>query len=42
MQEGISCTDNQILEKGLSIVRVTYDFEYTLIQWEDKDTADKT
>ena len=41
MQEGIPYTNNQILEKGLLIVRVIRGFEYVLIQWEDKDTADK-
>jgi len=29
-QAGIPYTDNHILEKGLSLVRVTHDFEYAL------------
>ena len=35
-------SDKQLLEKGLSIIRNTRDFEYALIQWEKKDEADKT
>ena len=40
-QAGIPYTDRQILEKGLSIIRSTRDFEYALTQWEDKGDADK-
>ena len=31
----VSCTDNQILEKGLTIIRCTRYFEHALIVWED-------
>ena len=34
--------DNQILQKGLQLIRNTNDFEYALTQWEDKNDADKT
>ena len=36
------CSDKQLLEKGLSIIRDTRDFECALIQWEKKAEADKT
>ena len=36
IQAGIPCTDSQILEKGLSLVREKRDFEYALDQWENK------
>jgi len=35
-------SDKQLLEKGLSIIRNTRDFEYALIQWEKKNEVDKT
>ena len=35
-QANIPCTDNQILKKGLSLVRATRDFKYALAQWENK------
>ena len=35
-QAGIPYTDGQILEKGLTMIRSTRDFEYALIQWENK------
>ena len=38
---GVPYTDSQILEKGLTIIRATRDFEYALTQWEDKPDADK-
>ena len=41
-QAGIPYTDSQILEKGLTIIRSTRDFEYALTQWENKASADKT
>jgi len=41
-QANIPYTDNQILEKGLSLVRVTCDFEYALTQWENKPQNQKT
>ena len=41
-QAGIPYTDSQILEKGLTIIRATRDFEYALTQWEAKPQADKT
>ena len=41
-QAGIPYTDSQILEKGLTIIRATRDFEYALMQWEAKPQADKT
>lgn len=39
---GIPYTDSQILEKGLTLIRSTRDFEYALTQWEDKPQDDKT
>ena len=41
-QANIPYTDNQILEKGLSLVRATRDFEYALTQWENKPQTQKT
>ena len=41
-QANIPCTDNQILEKGLSLIRATRDFEYALTQWENKQQNQKT
>ena len=41
-QAGISYTDQQLLEKGLSIIRSTRDFEYALTEWEKKPVADRT
>jgi len=35
-QANIPYIDNQILEKVLSLVRATRDFEYALTQWENK------
>jgi len=35
-QAGIPFTDSQILEKGLTLIHSTRDFEYALTQWEDK------
>ena len=42
IQAEIPFTDSQILEKGLTLIRATRDFEYALTQWEDKQQADKT
>ena len=42
VQAGMPCTDNQILQKGLQLIRNTNDFEYALTQWEDKTESDKT
>ena len=39
---GIPYTNSQILEKGLTLIRSTRDFEYALTQWEDKPQDDKT
>ena len=41
-QAGIPYTDSQILEKGLTKIRATRDFEYALTQWENKPQAEKT
>ena len=41
-QAGIPHTDNQILQKGLQLIRNTNDFEYALTQWKDKNDIDKT
>ena len=41
-QAGIPYTDGQILEKGLTMIRSTRDFEYALTQWENKPQQDKT
>ena len=41
-QAGIPYTDQQLLEKGLSIIRSTRDFEYALTEWEKKPVADRT
>ena len=41
-QAGILYTDSQILEKGLTKIRATRDFEYALTQWENKPQAEKT
>ena len=41
-QAGIPYTDGQILEKGLTLIRATRDFEYALTQWEDKPQDQKT
>ena len=41
-QAGIPYTDNQTLEKGLTLIRVTRDFEYALALWEDKPQDQKT
>jgi len=42
IQAGIPYTDGQILEKGLTLIRATRDFEYALTQWEDKPQDQKT
>ena len=41
-QAGIPYTDSQILEKGLTKIRATRDFEYALTQQENKPQAEKT
>ena len=41
-QANIPFTDKQILEKGLTLIRRTRDFEYALTMWEDKSVEDKT
>ena len=41
-QANIPYIDNQILEKVLSLVRATRDFEYALTQWENKPQTQKT
>ena len=41
-QAGMPCADNQILQKGLQLMRNANDFECALTQWEDKANADKT
>ena len=41
-QAGIPYTDGQILEKGLTMIRATRDFELALTQWEAKPDAQKT
>ena len=41
-QAGIPYTDSQILEKGLTLIRATRDFEYALALWEDKPQDQKT
>ena len=41
-QAGIPYKDNQILEKGLTLIRATRDFEYALALWEDKPQDQKT
>ena len=41
-QANIPFTDKQILEKGLTLIRRTRDFEYALTMWEDKSAEDKT
>ena len=41
-QAGIPYTDSQILEKGLTKIRATRDFEYALTLWEDKPEEQKT
>jgi hypothetical protein len=41
-QAGIPYTDSQILEKGLTKIRATRDFEYALTQWENKPQVEKT
>ena len=41
-QAGMPHTDSQILEKGLTIIRATRDFEHALTQWEAKTQVDKT
>ena len=38
---GIPYTDQQILEKGLTLIRATRDFEYGLTLWEAKPAAQK-
>ena len=35
-------TDAQILEKALSIIRATRDYEYALTTWDDKAADQKT
>ena len=42
VQAGMPHIDNQILQKGLQLIRNTNDFEYALTQWEDKNDTDKT
>ena len=39
---GVPHTNAQILEKALSIMRATRDYEYALTMWDNKDAADKT
>ena len=41
-QAGIPYTPAQILEKALSIIRATCDYELTLTFWKKKPSADKT
>ena len=41
-QANIPFTDNQILEKGLTLIRRTRDFEYALTMWEEKSEGNKT
>ena len=41
-QANIPFTDKQILEKGLTLIRRTRDFEYGLTMWEDKSVENKT
>ena len=41
-QAGIPYTDSQILERGLTMIRATRDFEYSLTQWQNKPQAEKT
>lgn len=41
-QAGMPCTDKQLLEKGLQLIRNTRDFEYSLTHWEQKQEAQKT
>ena len=41
-QAGIPYTDSQILKKGLTMIRVTRDFEYALTQWKGKPQEEKT
>ena len=40
-QVGVPYTEKQLLEKGLTLIRNTYDFEYALTMWEQKPDADK-
>ena len=42
IQAGNPHADDQILEKELILIRATRDFEYALIQWEDKSQDQKT
>ena len=41
-QGNIPYTENQILQKGLSLVRATRDFEYAITQWEHKPQNERT
>jgi len=41
LHAGVPYTDAQILEKGLSIIRATRDFEYALTTWENRSVTDK-
>lgn len=37
----ILCTDQLLLEKGLTLMPNTRDFKYALTQWENKPSANK-
>ena len=40
-QAGILCTDKQLLQKGLQLIRNTHNFEYALTHWEQKQEAQR-
>ena len=41
-QARVLYADAQILEKGLSLIKSTRDYEYALTLWDDKPPVDKT
>ena len=41
-QAGMPYTDQQLLEKSITLIRNTRDFEHALTHWEQKSLAQKT
>ena len=41
-QAKVPYTDAQILDKGLSLIKATRDYEYALTLWDEKPSTDKT